>query len=68
MLAFVESVSPSIMWTFLGLFLAIQKKKKDEWDKGFWNPYSVKKKKNENEDVQLHGICIFSNHENKLKA
>jgi len=45
MLAFVESVSPSIMWTFLGLFLAIQKKKKDEWDKGFWNPYSVKKKK-----------------------
>jgi hypothetical protein len=45
MLAFVESVSLSIMWTFLGLFLAIQKKKKDEWDKGFWNPYSVKKKK-----------------------
>lgn len=44
MLAFVESVSLSIMWTFLGLFLAIQKKK-DEWDKGFWNPYSVKKKK-----------------------
>jgi hypothetical protein len=29
-------------WAFFG---NPEKKKNDEWDKGFWNPYSVKKKK-----------------------
>jgi hypothetical protein len=53
-------------WAFFG---NPEKKKKMNGIKAFGTLIlSKKKKKNENEDVQLHGICLFSNHENKLKA
>jgi hypothetical protein len=52
-------------WAFFG---NPEKKKKMNGIKAFGTLILSKKKKNENEEVQLHGICLFSNHENKLKA